>query len=145
MSAQYDKIRAALTKRFVDNWTAGAPAALPLTEIGMPGHRFSRDDNTVYGRLSIQDGERGAAAIGGLRVRAVSVLFLQVFTPARTGTKVAKDAGDHFADIFDNQTVAFTDNTGWIRCGYVSGTGELERIAYTQTNWSLAIEQDDNR
>jgi hypothetical protein len=73
------------------------------------------------------------------------VLFLQVFQPEDTGTKAITDGGDHFASIFDNQTVALLDASGFIRCGFVSGTGQLTREGYEQETWALDFEQDANR
>ena len=110
----------------------------------MPGQKFSRDSNAPRARLSIQYGQRAAATIGATRVRQLGVAFLQVFVPEGGGTKVANDAGDNLALIFDNESLAFLDGTGWIITKQAESVGNLEREGYTQHNFSITFTHDQD-
>tara|TARA_R110000796_G_C14571530_1_gene435756 strand:- start:2068 stop:2499 length:432 start_codon:yes stop_codon:yes gene_type:complete len=142
--SNFDKIRAALTKRFTDTW-AGAAPTLTLALIGMPNHVFDRPNDSHYGKLSIQQGGRASAAIGATRIRSVGMVSLQVFLPENSGEKIATDAGDNFATVYDNQTIALLDASGYIRMGFAEHLGSFPREGYIQHNFSATYEQDENR
>lgn len=143
-----DKIRAALVKRFRDEWPAGAPTPsgepeLALAQIGMPGKKFTRPNNELYGKLSLQFGDREAVAVGAKRVRIVGMLYLQVFVPEDGGDGPAGRTADHFASKFDNESVAFIDGSGWIICAHVSPMGAAERPGYQQHTYSVSFYSDE--
>lgn len=143
--SNFDKTRAALIKRFIDAWPAVAPASLPLSLIGLPNKTFSHPSSGIYGRLSIQQGERYSAAIGAARIRSIGVVYLQIFIPEGGGTKPGTDAGDAMAAVFDNRTIALLDATGFIRMGFAMSDGAISREGYEQHNYSAAYQQDENR
>jgi len=140
-----DKIRATLVKRFRDNWNAEAPASLQLTRVAMPGQKHDRDSGEPSAVLSVQFGTRSNEAIGGQKIRQRGFLYLQVFLPEDSGTKVATDAYDAFAAIMDNQTPAFLDATGYVHLQAVTSQPTGTRPGYQQFTWAAPFYADDDR
>ena len=132
-------------KRFRDNWNAEAPAGLQLAAIQMPNTKFDRPDQSPWARLTVIFGTRSNAAVGGTKVRQLGELYLQVFLPEDSGTKVATDSYDAMATIYDNKNVPFTDDTGFILTQAVTSRPTGIRDGYEQTTISAPFYSDDNR
>lgn len=137
-----DKIRAALVDRFRDEWNGHAPANLQLAKVEMPGQKKDRATGETYARLSIVMGTRTNEAIGGQKIRQQGVFYLQVFLPEDSGQKTAFDCYDAFATIFDNQTVATLDASGYVHCRAVTSQPTGSRPGYQQFTWAAPFYAD---
>lgn len=84
-----------IKRAWLTAWQAGPLLyALPVEH---ENQRFTQPATGPWGRLTLVTGETEPAAIGngqGRLERTPFVLFLQVFMPENTGTKVARQAAD---------------------------------------------------
>lgn len=75
-------------------WNAGPLDAMPVEHENL---RFQQPSTGPWGRLTLVTGDTEPAAIGtgaGRLERTPFVLFMQVFMPENTGTKIARQAAD---------------------------------------------------
>jgi len=103
-----DQARAAILSAIQTGW-ASAP---PIEMVYSTDERTS-EEKTPWGRASIQIGDTNAAAVGDRHVRAVAVLFVQVFLPEKTGTKAAFQTADKLDDLLRFQRIPVADVAGW--------------------------------
>lgn len=139
--------RAALVKHFMEAWPSAAnrPTAIPLNAVELPNKKLSRGENKAFARLSVAFSDRENAAIGGAKIRLRGLVYLQVFVPEGSGTKVITDAGDALAAIFDNRTIAHAEGAGKVITQAMVPHETGARDGYEQGTYSVPFYSDDNR
>lgn len=83
-----------IKRAWLTAWNAGPLSALPVEHENL---RFQQPSSGPWGRLTLVTGDTEPAAIGsgaGRLERTAFVLFLQIFMPENTGTKIARQAAD---------------------------------------------------
>jgi hypothetical protein len=148
MSNSIDLTRAALVQRFVDQWDAAPtlpPEDLPARRIQLPNKKMERGTSKPYGRLSVAFSGRQNAAVGGARVRIRGILYLQVFVPEGSGTRVLTCAGDTFASIFDNRALLHLSGSGTVDCAAMDIFATGLRDGYEQMTFGIPFYSDENR
>lgn len=145
MAGTIDKTRAALVAKFLDGWSAVAPAAIPVEKVEMPNRKFDRGTSKTWARLSVRFTGRENAAIGGAKRRTRGILYLQAFVPEGSGTKALTDAGDAFAAVFDNATIPHASGGGHVVCSAMNIHETGNREGYEQMTFGVSFYSDDNR
>ena len=106
----------------VDNWTATAMAS-----VAFPNVTFDPPNNE-WVRFTVLNGA-GVTAEGGIagsayKVKDTGLISLQIFVPARTGTKTSNTLLDSFVAIFEHKrfssivTYSATVTPGAVRDGW---------------------------
>jgi hypothetical protein len=87
-----------ITNKFVTDWVPKFPGLA----IKYENRYFDLPVNVPWVGFFIRSGKVAEAAISAVMPRGVGIVYLQIFLPENTGTLIARQYADAFADVFDN-------------------------------------------
>ena len=104
MPSYHDAVRAEIMAR-VKTLATGLDGALSL-KCQYDNLPFLQPKASPWGRIELVVGKTAPAAIGHRLNRTPLILYLQVFIPEAAGTRIAWQAADMMAEVFDYQTLS---------------------------------------
>lgn len=134
-----DAIGSAIRQRFVDNWTRSEVYTFDNQGQFSDGTRDA-PSKAAWVRFSILHGTAQQVEMGNSkRIRRPGVIVLQIFLPSTSGTGLAEEISDAFADIFETRTAE----------SIVYRAMDVSRVglqgAWLQYNASINFHKDDFR
>lgn len=125
--SHFEESRAAITGHFADNFIS-APG-VPWAPVQYDNRPFTAPATGIWSRFTIVEGQRDNAAVGTDFQRSMGLVYLQIFCREGEGTAAAYQAGDKFADIFDNADL------GQLWGQILFRTASTQRVGKTQEGW----------
>lgn len=124
----FEALRAELTQRFQTGFVNAADPPASFIPVAYENVSF-KQPSTTWGRLTIQQAGRDNAAVGTGFQRTPGALYLQIFSPEDGGTRLARQAADKLAEVFDNLSFSFDGGDVIFRCV------ELVTVGKTREGW----------
>lgn len=100
-----------ITLRFESYWVPKFPG-LPIK---YENRNFNLPANKPWVAFSIRSGRVTEAAISSIMPRGIGMTYLQIFLPENSGTLLARQYTDAFADVFDNWHYVYPANGNYPR------------------------------
>lgn len=94
------------TTQFINVFVAANPSLL----IKYQNRNFVEPSGGIWAAFSFTSGKVNEAAVGGLVMRGIGALFLQVFFSENTGVLAAMTLVDNFSDAFMRQNFIYSDS-----------------------------------
>jgi hypothetical protein len=130
----FDKQREVLEKWFKDRFVSPTIPA-PVPPVQWENVPFDEPESRTWVRLSIRYGDSFRRTLGANPFRRhLGVVFVQVFVPAKGGSKAARVIADQVADILQEAAVDASPH-GWIELldSSVRAVGIVQNGCYQMT------------
>jgi hypothetical protein len=132
-----------ITQKFVDGWVP----RYPNVAVSYENRPFTPPINEPFVAFTIRSGKVADAAISTIMPRGIGVVFLQIFLPENSGTLLARQMADSFADVFDQWHTVYPANPPYPRGDFwfkrAEFTPQAQRDGWLQWNASIEFKHDE--
>lgn len=132
-----------ITQQFVNQWVPRFPGLA----IKYENRNFIPEPNQPWVGFFIRSGRVAEAAISAIMPRGIGIVYLQIFLPENTGTLIARQYADAFADVFDNWHATYSASSEYPQGDFWFKRVEVvmlpQKEGWLQWNCSVEFKHDE--